>query len=168
MNRAKDHSDFALVVLEAMASLISADYISLHVLNTESDRLLNIVAPENPYTESETAYYQAHSEENPLVAYYQRTQDAQSRRMSDVVTQEEYLSSGVYRHCNSRIGIPFMLALPFQVDDQTVAGLTFMRKQQDFTPGDCELLNMFAPHFCLAWRKHPDPWTTGKSEVMSA
>lgn len=168
INRVDDYNDFSSAVLEGMSRLIAADYINLHVLNTGNGNLIHAISPENPYTESEVAYYQAHSEENPLVAYYQHTQATHARRMSDVVTRKEYLSSGIYRYCNARPGIRYVLALPLKVTEETVAGLTFMRLNRDFSILDREALDAFAPHFLQAWLRHPAPWVVVGSDSVSS
>lgn len=166
MNRVSDYNDFNSAVLEGMSKLIHADYINLHVLNLRNGNLLHSIVPENPYTEAEVAYYQAHSEQNPLVLYYQETLDTQARRMSDVVTHKQYLNSGVYLHCNARTGIKHILTLPLQVNDETVAGLTFMRLKRNFTQRDRETLDAFAPHFRQAWLRHPNPWLIVESDSI--
>ena len=168
MNSVDNHADFAMAVLDGMSRLITADFTNLHVLNPASGELLHVIAPENPYTEDEIAYYRSHPDQNPLVAYYRRSGDTHARRMSEVASHDEYLSSGIFRHCNARIGIRYILVIPLQVDEYTVAGLTFMRRQRDFSAQDGEVLDAFAPHFRLAWQRHPNPWQLVPSDAMSS
>lgn len=158
INQAWDHKDFVTAVLAGMMRLVSCDYANFHVLEIKTSRLLHRITPENPYNEPEVAFYQAHPQAHPLVAYYQRTQDPRAKRISDVLTTREYLASAHYRNCNARLGLRYILGLPIQVDAGAVGGITYCRRHRDFSTQDCELLEAFAPHLRQAWERHPDPW----------
>lgn len=158
MNAARDHADFVSSVLAAMSRLIPADFCHLHVIDRSRQKILQQHRPENPFTPEEVAYYVAHPEENALVAHFERTGDRCARRMSDVTDTRRYYRSDFYRNCLLRSGIRHTLALPIAMDANTVAGLAFDRRRTDFTPRHCALLDAFAPHFLLAWKRHENPW----------
>jgi DNA-binding CsgD family transcriptional regulator len=158
INSAKNHADFAAAVVTGMQRLIATEIAVFQVLDRDAQRILTRMAPEDPFTPEEVAYYTAHSEEMPLVPYYARTGDTRARRISDVIEPDEWLASDYYRLCLARLDLPHCLALPITVTESTVAALSFNRRGQDFTPRDCELLDAFAPHFRLAWERHENPW----------
>lgn len=91
----------------------------------------------------------------PLVAYCARTADTKARRISDVIDDDAWLASDYYRNCLMRLGIPYGLVLPIEVNASTIAPISFNRSTSDFTLRDCELLDAFAPHFRLAWNEAP-------------
>lgn len=158
MNAANNHADFISAVVTGLARLIPAELCGIHVLDRQRQRLIEKMLPGNPYTTEEIDRYKAHPTDNPLVAYYQRTGDTHARRVSDVMERQTWLQSDHYRCCLSRLRLQHFLALPVTVDATTVAGLSFNRVKRDFTLRDCALLDAFAPHFRLAWSRHPDPW----------
>ncbi|CAN5820217.1 hypothetical protein BH09VER1_BH09VER1_46990 [soil metagenome] len=158
VHSAKNHADFASAVVAGMQRLITANVIVFQLLDRNNESILTRMAPEDPFTADEVAYYTAHSDEMPLVPYYARTGDPKARRMSDVIAESEWLESKYYRVCLQRLDLPYCIALPITVDASSVAALSFNRRGGDFTPHDCELLDAFAPHFRLAWERHENPW----------
>lgn len=158
MNMARDHADFATAVIAAMSRLISADLCIIHVIDRSTGRILHHFHPGNPYTPEEIAYYVSHAQDNPFVAYYERTGDTRARRLNDVTDAARYRRSEFFRQCLRRLGFNHCLALPIKVDAHTIAGLTFERRRTNFTTRHCALLDAFAPHFRLAWKRHADPW----------
>ncbi len=157
MNSATSHKDFAKSVVAGMRKLIVADVVVYQVMDREREKLMTQMFPPEPFTDEEIAYYIACTEEMPLVAYYARTGDTQSRRMSDVIDLERWLASHYYRKCLARQNLRYCLALPITIDASTVVGLSFNRQGPDFTERDCQLLNAFAPHFRQAWERHESP-----------
>jgi DNA-binding CsgD family transcriptional regulator len=158
INSAKNHADFASAAVAAMRRLITADVTVFQVLDRTAERILTRMAPEDPFTPAEVAYYTSHSDEMPMVPYYARTSDLRARRMSDIVDERSWLESKYYLTCLQRLDLPYCLALPIMVDASSVAALSFNRRGEDFTRRDCELLDAFAPHFRLAWERHENPW----------
>lgn len=158
INSAKNHEDFGAAVVAGMRKLVVADVVVFQVLDRAKERIQTRMHPPEPFTAEEVAYYTAHSEEMPMVAYYARTGDTRARRMSDVIDKSTWLSSHYYHACLARLGLQHCLALPVAVDASTVVALSFSRRDPDFTARDRELLDAFAPHFRLAWERHENPW----------
>ncbi|HWL51962.1 MAG TPA: helix-turn-helix domain-containing protein [Chthoniobacteraceae bacterium] len=158
INKARDYRDLMDAALGALQRLISADLHCIHLTDRSRCRVATFMAPENPFTEEEIAYYAAAPGRMPLVAHYERTGETCARRVSDVVSREEWLASEYYRTCMARLGFEHCLSLPVQVDGTTVAGLSMNRRRRDFTRRECELLDAFAPHLRLAWSHQEEPW----------
>jgi DNA-binding CsgD family transcriptional regulator len=159
MNTARDHADFLSAVVTGMQRLIPSDFALIHVLDRRRNKIALRMTPANPYNPAEMAYYVAHPHEDPLVAYYETSGDTRARRHSDVIPLREWKKSAHFRNCRARLGLHRSLSLPVTVNRDTVAGLTFDRKHTDFSRRHCDLLDAFAPHFLLAWKRHPSPWT---------
>lgn len=158
MNTAKDHADFLSAVVTGMSRLIPADLCLIHVLDRKTQRIVIRTMPENPYRPEEIAYYAANPGGDPLVAYFDRTKDPMARRRSDVISRREYLKTPHFIHCQKRLGFVNTLALPVQINANTVGALSYDRCGADFTKRHCAMLDAFAPHFLLAWKRHPNPW----------
>jgi DNA-binding NarL/FixJ family response regulator len=58
------------------------------------------------------------------------------------------------------------VGLPVNVDASTAVGVSFSRREPDFTTEDCEMLNAFGPHLRLAWQSHENPWADSR-EIAS-
>lgn len=158
MNSAENHADFGSAVVAGLTRLIAADVAVFQAFDRTTQRIFIRSQPADCFTETEVAYYLAHSEDMPLVAHYGRTADTNARRISDVTDGDAWLASDYYRNCLMRLGIPYGLALPIEVNASTIAAISFNRSISDFTVHDCELLDAFAPHFRLAWNRHEAPW----------
>lgn len=162
MNAAETQADFGSAVVAGLRSLIPSDVALFQVFDRTAGRIVIRCSPEDAFTADEIAYYTAHSDEMPLVAYYARVADPNARRISDVVSQSAWLASDYYRACLSRLAMPYCLGLPITVHASTVAAVSFNRSGADFTERDCALLGAFGPHLRLAWQRHDDPWADGR------
>jgi DNA-binding CsgD family transcriptional regulator len=168
MNSAETHADFAAAVVAGMSRLITAEVAVFQVLDRVKGQIMTRMAPADPFTPEEVAYYSAHSGDMPLVPYYARTGDPQARRMSDVIDVREWLESDYYRICLQRLDLPHCLALPITINESIVAALSFNCRGEDFSLHDCELLDAFGPHFRQAWQRHNDPWRDAKAAELAA
>lgn len=157
--------DFISAVTIGLDRMIPSDLCAVHVLDRQHHRLVEHMLPANPYTAEEIDYYKQHPNDNPLVEYYHRTGDPYARRVSDVIKHQDWLKSAHYRHCLKRLRLQYFLALPVQVDDTTIAALSFNRVHRNFTKADCALLDAFAPHFRLAWQRHKNPWKVNRRKT---
>ena len=168
MNSATTHADFASAVVTGMIRLIPADVAVFQILNPATGQILTRMAPADPYTPEEVAYYSANSAQHPFVAYFARTGEHRARRLSDVIDEESWLQTEIYQRCLRRLDLRFNLALPIAIDTSLVAGLSFSRSGGDFTPHDCELLDAFGPHFRQAWQRQENPWKdAGEAERLA-
>ena len=166
MNTATDHADFLSAVVKGMSRLIPADLCLVHVLDRKTQKIVIRTIPENPYTEEEVAFYAANPTGDPLVAYFDQTKDPKAWRRSDVISDQEYLETPHFIHCQKRLGFIHTLVLPVQIDTDTIGALSYDCRGPDFTTRHCALLDAFAPHFLQAWKRHPNPWeTTEKAEL---
>jgi DNA-binding CsgD family transcriptional regulator len=158
INAANGHTDLSRAVVAALVRLVRADTATFHALHRESGRSILRMVPEDAFTAEEIACYFAAPEEMPLAAYYARTGATHALRLSDVIPTREFRKSAYYRKCHSRLGLAYTLALPLQVDAETVIGLTLNRSKRNFSIQDRALLDAFGPHVILAWQRHGDPW----------
>lgn len=168
INAAKNHADFVSAIVAGLGRLIAADLFTFHILDRKSQRLIERMVPDNPFTTDEVTHYRRHPEAFPLVAHYDRTGDTRARRITDVISRKAWLASSHYRNCLSRLGLQHVVTLPIQVDAHTVAGIAYNRTKNNFTKSDCALLDDFAPHFRLAWSRHPNPWKTSSRKPPDA
>jgi DNA-binding CsgD family transcriptional regulator len=168
MNTAKDHADFLSAVVMGMSRLIPADLCLIHVLDWKTQKIVIRTIPANPYNEEEVAFYAANPNEDPLVGHWARTGTSNALRRSDVISHQDYLRTPHFIHCQKRLGFIRTLGLPLQMNADTVGGLSYDRRGADFTEQHCAMLDAFAPHFLLAWKRHPNPWETAEQAGPTA
>ena len=158
IHSASDHTSFGERVVEGLSRLIAADVIVFHVLDLKTSRILTRMSPPTPFTEDEIGYYVAHVREHPIGACYFRDPNAPALRISDVLSEEEWLASDFYHHCHRRLGLTYSVVMPVQIDESVVFAMSFSRRTPDFTREECDLLDAFGPHLRLAWQRHENPW----------
>lgn len=158
MNMAENHADFLSAVVSGMSRLIPADLCLIHVLDRKTQRIVIRSIPEIPYSAEEIAYYSANPDCDPLVRHFETTGETHALRRSDVISHEHYLRTPHFINCQKRLGFIHTLGLPVTINTNTVGALSYDRCGPDFTKKHCALLDAFAPHFLLAWERHPDPW----------
>jgi DNA-binding CsgD family transcriptional regulator len=168
MNTAKDHADFLSAVVSGMSRLIPADLCLIHVLDRKTQRIVIRSIPELPYSEEEIAYYSANPNGDPLVRHFETSGETHALRRSDVMPLKCYLETPHFIHCQKRLGFVHTLALPVAVDEHTVGAISYDRCGTDFTKRHRALLDAFAPHFKLAWQRHPNPWQTINEPELTA
>ncbi len=157
MNTAKDHADFSSAVMAAMDRLVPADLCIMHVLDRRTGQITAAMSKPNPHNEAELRYYSENPQQNPFVAYYERTGRTHARRASDLVPLATWKRDPFYQACLARNGFLYGLVLPVTVNAHTVAALSFNRIRRDFTVRQRTLLDLFGPHFRSAWRRHEHP-----------
>ena len=158
MNSAVGYADFLDSVVIGLRRLIPADFTFIQLLDRRRKKIAYRIAPCNPYTLEEVRYYVEHAHEDPLTAHYDSTDDRQARRISDVISLQAWKKTAHHQNCFARVGVIRSLALPVRVNADTLAGLALDRCGSDFTRRHCDLLDAFAPHFLLAWKRHEAQW----------
>jgi DNA-binding CsgD family transcriptional regulator len=157
INTAKDHADFSSAVISAMDRLIPSDLCLVSVLDRRTGQITATMSKPNPHNEAEMQYYSENPHQNPLVAYWEGSGRTHARRMTDVIAVAKWKRHPFYLNCLARNRYLYQLALPVNVDAQTVAALSFDRIERDFTVRQRALLDLFGPHFRHAWLRHEQP-----------
>lgn len=157
MNTAKDHADFSSAVMAAMDRLIPSDLCIMSVLDRRNGQIAAAMSKPNPHNEAEMRYYAENPQQNPLLAYYERTGRTHARRVSDVIPLAEWKRHPFYLNCLVRNHFLYQLALPVTINAHTVVALSFDRIHRDFTVRQRALLDLFGPHFRQAWLRHEQP-----------
>lgn len=157
INTAKDHADFSSAAVTAMDRLIPSDICILSVLDRRTGQITAAMSKPNPHNEAEMRYYAENPQQNPLVAYFDRSKRPHACRMSDVISLAELKRHPHYLNCLARNRFLYQLALPVKVDAHLVAALSYQRIHRDFTERHRTLLDLFGPHFRSAWLRHREP-----------
>ncbi|HVU24114.1 MAG TPA: helix-turn-helix transcriptional regulator [Opitutus sp.] len=157
INTAKDHADFSSAVIAAMDRLIPSDLCIMSVLDRRTGQITAAMSKPNPHNEAEMRYYSENSQQNPLIAYYERTGRTHARRITDVLALAEWKRHPFYLHCLARHRFLYQLVLPVTINAHTVVALSFDRSASNFTLRQRTLLDLFGPHFRSAWSRHEQP-----------
>ena len=117
-----------------------------------------------------TEAFAAHMDENPCVAYYRRTGDGRTTRISDFLTQRELRGLGYYSEYLRRVGLEHRMSIVLPKDSHSVIALALGRSGRDFSERDRLVLDLLRPHLMQAHknasdlaRLQPDPTRSAPS-----
>jgi DNA-binding CsgD family transcriptional regulator len=94
--------------------------------------------------------FQHHLPEHPLLRHQQATGDLAARRISDVATQREFRSLGLYRDFYRLARIDHQLAVNAPAPHGGVISIVLNRYGRDFSDEQRELIELLRPHLSQA------------------
>jgi len=93
------------------------------------------------------------AEEHPLVRHVQHTGDGSARRVSDVVSRQEFQASELYRRLYQPMRVEFQMSVTLTLPRPAVVAVTVSRHSQDFTDRERLLLDLLRPHLTHGWQQ---------------
>jgi DNA-binding CsgD family transcriptional regulator/GAF domain-containing protein len=135
--------DFAPVLLAALAEIIPVDHSGYYEFDPQANRF--VVARHPVGSEVPPDIKQRSAEliaEHPLFAHHESAGGG-ARRISDVMSQEEYHATRFYRDVNSHLGAEHQMAFRLPGPQPLIIGVVMSRTDRDFTESErdlCELL----------------------------
>lgn len=133
--------------VQALLELIPADVLAVQLMRLNGEPLVMILSPDFPYTREQVEFYRRHSAEHPMVRHYAIHGPGRARRMSDVISWEEFERHPIYLRCLAPHGIRHTLGILLgAAAPGRRTGLSFDRRDADFTPREVALLEAVAPH----------------------
>ncbi len=130
----------------ALGELIPTDSFSVQLLRLNGEPVMTVTAPGWPYTRGQVAYYQAHLSQHPILAHYARHGIGRPVRMSDVIASDALERSPIYVHCLKPHGLRYTLATVVGAAPSRRMGISFERRDRDFTRREVALLDALTPH----------------------
>ena len=91
-------------MLDAMQRVVPSDWVSINDVGPDPDSTVSVMEP----SEGRPALFRRFAElahENPIAAYFTRTQDGRPTRFSDLVTTEELHALTLYREVYAVLGV---------------------------------------------------------------
>src|SRR5688572_30593803 len=140
---------FAPRVLEAIRRVVPSDWASLNDLGPEPSAETIMIPPGPPEI---YAVYAQYAHEHPLVTELQVTGDGSPKRISDVVDQETFHATAIYREVYVPLGVEYQVAFTLPARRGHVLAIALSRGDRDYSDEECDLLRRARPHLIQAYR----------------
>jgi DNA-binding CsgD family transcriptional regulator len=137
-------------LLAALRSVIPADWSSLN--DVAADPRDSAFWADPPLSGEQVTAFARLAHENPLLAHWQRTQDARAYRFSDVCTAAELHATTLYREFYEPIGLEHQIAFILPHAPERVLAVALSRKDDDFSDAERDLLNAARPFLIQSYR----------------
>jgi DNA-binding CsgD family transcriptional regulator len=136
-------------LLDAMHRALPSDYISLNELGPGPDDIVALIRPESAPDRFEA--WARHAHENPLLRYYQRTQDGRAVRFSDFITNDELHGLALYAELYQPMGVEHQLAFTLPGAPRQVIAIALSRGERDYTDEERDFANSARPFLIQAY-----------------
>ncbi len=144
----EDLGEFRSGVVEVLNRVVPSDRVGYNEI--APDETFAVMIPE--YDASLTPTFTALAHENPLIERYQRTGDGRPYRISDMIDQQTFHATALYKEFYRPMGIETQVAFTLPSRPQLVVGLALTREREDFSDREVQLLAMARPHLMQAYR----------------
>jgi DNA-binding CsgD family transcriptional regulator len=144
----EDLPEFRSGVLDALNRVVPSDRVGYNEI--AADDVLAVMIPE--YDESLIPKFTALAHENPLIERYRRTGDGRPYRISDMIDQQTFHATALYKEFYRPMGIESQVAFCLPSPPQLIVGLALTRERQDFSDSEVQLLALARPHLMQAYR----------------
>ena len=136
-------------LLDGMHRALPSDYVSLNEVGPGPDDIVALIRPEAAPETFEG--WARHAHENPLLQYYQRTQNGRAVRFSDFVTSEELHSLPLYAEVYEPMGVEHQLAFTLPGSPRQILAIAISRGDRDFTDEERDFANSARPFLIQAY-----------------
>jgi DNA-binding CsgD family transcriptional regulator len=151
-----DPAAFPAVALAGIDGLVPADVSTYN----EVDPAAGTVWAARPDTfvpsAAQLAVFDAHHAEHPLIRYTQDSGDGSARRISDVLSADEFHASVLYRDFYKPLGIEHQMAVTLAMPTPTIVAIALNRGSRDFSDRERRTLDTIRPHLVQTWQQVQD------------
>ena len=133
---------FAGLGVEALASLVASEITTLSVCNLVSGRREVVGSRGSGLSAADRACFDRYFRVHPLVRFHGAEGGRGAHRISDSQPFARFRETGLYAEYYRRIGIDHAVALPIEVNAQTLVSFVLNRVGRDFSDRECALLDV--------------------------
>jgi DNA-binding CsgD family transcriptional regulator len=144
----EDLTQFRSGLLEVLNRVVPSDRVAYNEI--APDEIFAVMIPE--YDASLLSIFAALAHENPLISHFQRTGDGRPYRISDMIDQETFHATALYKEFYRQMGIESQVAFSLPSRPQLLVGLALTREHEDFSDREVQLLALARPHLMQAYR----------------
>lgn len=138
--------------LAVVRRVIPCEVAALNDVDPATGRFVFLTVPEAfPVPDDAREVLAEHASEHPLVAYVRRTGDGSARRISDVVSAEQFHASALYRRLYQPVGVEYQMSVTLELLLPAVVAIAVSRGDTDFTDRERRLLDLLRPHLAAGW-----------------
>jgi DNA-binding CsgD family transcriptional regulator len=144
-----DNDELRYGLLEAIRRALPSDYASLNEVGPGPEDIVALIRPES---QPETFLgWARHAHENPLLQYYQRTQNGLAVRFSDFITSEELHATALYKEVYAPMGVEYQLAFTLPAGPRQVIAIALSRGDRDYSDAERDFANSARPFLIQAY-----------------
>jgi DNA-binding CsgD family transcriptional regulator len=143
-------AEFRVGVIEALSRAVPADWTAYNEVGRGPEDTVVLAIP--PITDALVARFAELADENPLVKAMRLTLDGRPRRISDLMDQETFHATTIYREVYSVMHVEAQVAFTLPATPPLILGIALCRSAGDFTDDEVQLLALARPHLIQAYR----------------
>ncbi len=136
-------------LLDALHRALPSLYVSLNDIGPGPSDVVVLMSPDA--SEELFAAWARNAHENPLLQYYQRTQDGRAMRFSDVCTTEELHGLALYREVYEPMGVEHQMAFTLPAGPRRILAIALSRSDRDYTDAERDLAERARPFLIQAY-----------------
>jgi DNA-binding CsgD family transcriptional regulator len=144
----EDLTEFRTGVLDVLNRMVPSDRVGYNEIS--SDETFAVMIPE--FDPSLLPTFTALAHENPLISRFQRTGDGRPYRISDLMDQNAFHETAIYKEFYRHMGIESQVAFSLPSRPQLLVGLALTREHKDYSDREVQLLALARPHLMQAYR----------------
>jgi DNA-binding CsgD family transcriptional regulator len=148
-----DEHAFPRRALQALRTLVPCDMAAFELqLDTEGKRAIGVSEPFEVHEDPLFAAFEQHMLEDPLVRLAHETGRIPIVSVSELMSRQDYESTGVYHDYFRHYGIRDRLAFSIGGEGPEVVGVALNRDRRRFSERDRRVIRIIRPHLIQAWR----------------
>lgn len=145
-----DLEEFRLGLFSSLRRAIRCDWVSINEIGPEPGDHWEMVEPALPAEAHEI--FGRYMHQNPLIAYMMESRRGTARRLSDMVSIEEFHKLEIYRQLYGPLGLEHQIAFTLPQEPPRLLGVAISRHRGDFDDADRDLLNQARPYLIQSYR----------------
>ncbi len=144
----EDLTEFRSGVLELLNRVVPADRVAYNEIAPHE--VFTLMVPE--FDASLMPTFAALAHENPLISRFLRTGDGRPYRISDMIDQETFHATALYKEFYRHMGVESQVAFSLPSPPTLLVGLALTREREDFSDREVQLLALARPYLMQAYR----------------
>jgi DNA-binding CsgD family transcriptional regulator len=142
--------EFRHRLLDALEVAVPSDWVAINELGPGPEMIMEIIKP--PIPQQAIAVFVRYAQQNPLMEHYLRTRDGRARRISDLISSEDFHSREVYTEFYGPLGLEYQMVFSLPGEPDRVLAVILSRRHQDFTDDERDLVETARPFLIQAYR----------------
>lgn len=142
--------DFRHMILDALGAAVPSDWVAINEFGPGPELIMGIVTP--PIPQDALDVFVRYADQNPLMDYYLRNRDGRARRISDLVSSEEFHAREVYTEFYGPLGLEYQMVFSLPGPPERVLAVILSRRHNDFTDDERDLVETARPFLIQAYR----------------
>jgi len=148
-----DADEFATALVRGVRGGVPSDVVTLNEVDPAKDRVVFVADPDTWRPAPELAQVLASlAGEHPLVRLFNETGDGSAHKISDLVSQDEFHDSELYRRVYAPMRVEFQMSITLPAPLPIIVAIAVNRESADFDERDRLVLNTLRPHLAQMWR----------------